>query len=324
MAILRGVWIKCVLIVMAAAASAEVLALKLVDGDVVASYGTCSYRDGPGDTGIIRVTVTFKEAKGHTGGARFVSRAVLLYTYDKNGNLSATSAISDSVSADFVGSHGPVKGDGFYMYIGDRLPWSNAGPVTMAFEVAFRKSAISAWPAVNVRAANYTAGDPIAEITGGVYVDVHNPGSCVVIDPETPPQPPINIAMTAPDWNLGVLPLGEGQKMFTDPAEQLCVTYTGSQVSGKSFIINAGSANGIANNRYRLKNVSESSQLVPYTVTLDSGTSKLTLPNTGSSALPLGSSGRTCFVPTFKTFTDEKVKEGDYGDVLRFNVVTKP
>ncbi len=129
--------------------------------------------------------------------------------------------------------------------------------------------------------------------------------------------------MTAPDWNLGELPEGNGEKIFPNSPDQLCFTYLGAAVSGKQFIINADSANGVAGSRYRLKNLKDASQLVPYNVTLDSGTSNVSLPNASNKSLPLNSSGRTCFVPTFKTTVDSTVKDGDYSDVLTFTVVTK-
>ena len=129
--------------------------------------------------------------------------------------------------------------------------------------------------------------------------------------------------MAAPDWDLGELPEGNGEKIFPSSSDQLCFTYSGTAVSGKQFVINAGSANGVVNNRYRLKNLKDATQLIPYSLTLDSGTSNVSLPNASNKALPLNSSGRTCFVPTFKTTVDPTVKSGNYSDVLTFTVVTK-
>lgn len=164
-----------------------------------------------------------------------------------------------------------------------------------------------------------------AEAKGGAYIALRSSGGCKVLDPEKPPPPlSVDLNVTAPDWNLGELPRGEGEKTFTTSTDQLCFAYTGADVHGKSFVINASNANGTAGNRYRLKNLSDSSQLVPYSVTLDSGAAKVTLPNAANTGLSLDGSGRTCFVPTFKTLVDAKLKEGDYSDVLQFSVVTKP
>ncbi|WP_155740965.1 hypothetical protein [Burkholderia diffusa] len=272
--------------------------------------------------------MNFKAADGHTGGKRFLSRAVLLYSYDSQGNLESSSSMAQSVKMDGIKQRGIYTGQGYTIYFGYGLggSWENPNTVTTNVEIRVSSKAFLDWPGMNVRAGIYTDGDDVGEITGGAYVAIGDvDGKCKVLDPEQRPPPPhINIEMSAADWNLGEVSAGESEKTFTSPAEQLCFTYTGSQVSGKSFIINAENANGIANNRYRLKNVGDSSQLVPYRVILDSGTSKLTLPNTVSSALSLSSSGRTCFVPTFETFVEDRVKEGAYSDVLQFNVVTKP
>ncbi|KAG8150043.1 hypothetical protein BFF94_029820 [Burkholderia catarinensis] len=131
------------------------------------------------------------------------------------------------------------------------------------------------------------------------------------------------INVTAPDWNLGELPRGDGRKTFEKTADQLCFTYSGTGVRGKNFVINASNANGIVNNRYQLKNVADTSQIVPYNVTLDSGASTVSLPNRNSTAVPLSDTGKTCFVPTFNTTLNLGTALGNYSDVLTFNVVIR-
>ncbi|KVT04130.1 hypothetical protein WK47_18635 [Burkholderia ubonensis] len=172
----------------------------------------------------------------------------------------------------------------------------------------------------------YRTSRPVTEIKGAAYIarDGRN-GNCMAAkEPETSAPPlPIQIKVSAPDWNLGELPRGDATKTFTNSAEQLCFTYTGTAVGGKLFVINAGSANGVSGNRYRLKHVEDPTQTVPYKVTLDSGTAKLSLPNGSNTALALNSSGKTCFAPTFETSVGGRVKDGDYVDTLTFTVVTK-
>ncbi|KVN28524.1 hypothetical protein WJ63_12285 [Burkholderia pyrrocinia] len=148
-------------------------------------------------------------------------------------------------------------------------------------------------------------------------------GNCQLIDPTNPPPVSIGINVTAPDWSLGELRRGEGEKVLSSSSDQLCFTYIGAATSGKQFIINAGSANGVAGNRYRLKNLKDATQLVPYSLMQDSGTSNVSLPNASNKSLSLNSSGKTCFVPTFKTTVGPTVDEGDYSDVLTFTVITK-
>lgn len=221
-------------------------------------------------------------------------------------------------------------GNGYFMYTGVTPSgevtdaWDLEIPFAAGVSLNFDKSQIADWPAIAVRAGNFTTGDNVAEITGAVYLSQGGGnGNCRVIDPQKPPPLPIAISVTAPDWNLGELPEGNGEKVFSSGSDQLCFTYSGAATSGKQFIINAGNANGVVSNRYRLKNLNDASQLVPYNVVLDSGTSRLSLPNAGNAAVSLNSSGKTCFVPTFKTTVDPSVKAGDYSDVLTFTVITK-
>lgn len=135
-------------------------------------------------------------------------------------------------------------------------------------------SVIADWPAIGIRAGNYTDGDDVGEVTGVAYIRFgENRGVCnIVVNPEVPP-PPVEITMnmTAPDWNLGDLGQGDSKKTFSDTANQLCFTYPGSVVTGVRFIVNAKNVNGEVANRYRLKNVDDASQFVPYSIKLDGG-----------------------------------------------------
>lgn len=160
----------------------------------------------------------------------------------------------------------------------------------------------------------------------GIYFDLHDfpAKKCQMIKfPSVPVNPDIDIKVTAPDWELGEIRPGEQDISLTSSANQLCLQYTDTQVSNKAFIITASNQNGTINNRYQLQNLSDSSQRIPYQLKLDSGTSQLSLPNSGQASLPLRSGGKTCFLPTFKTSAPQGIKAGDYSDVLTFNIVTK-
>lgn len=214
----------------------------------------------------------------------------------------------------------------YSMYYGSGLDsWYNSDPFIASVAIRIENWKVADWPAIAVRAGNYTNGDDIGEITGAAYIARGDYlGSCrVITDPGVPPPMPIAMAMSAPDWDLGELQEGDSTKTFPNSSEQLCFSYSGASTSGKKFIINAGSANGISGNRYRLKNAKDSTQIVPYSITLDSGISTLTLPNSVNKAISLNSGGRTCFVPTFATSVESTLKGGDYSDVLTFTVVTK-
>ncbi|WP_414442798.1 hypothetical protein [Burkholderia sp. 22PA0106] len=203
--------------------------------------------------------------------------------------------------------------------------WTNAASFVAHYRVLVKNSDFSDWPAIALRAGNYTNGDDAGEKSGVAYIKYgESNGVCeLVTNPEVPPPLDIKIDMTAPDWNLGELPRGDSEKIFPEVANQLCFTYSGPSVKGKRFIINASNANGVVGNRYRLKNMNDTSQTIPYDVAL-SGSSAFALPNEKNVALTMSDSGKTCFVPTFRTTVDNTVKEGDYSDVLTFTVITQP
>ncbi|RQV74571.1 hypothetical protein DF034_30030 [Burkholderia anthina] len=184
---------------------------------------------------------------------------------------------------------------------------------------------IKDWPGISVRAGNYTQGDDIGEVTGAAYFTMaSNNNICTVLDPTNPPPPPPSIVIdtVAPDWDLGELPRGDSQKTLAGASQQLCFKYTGFE-SYRNFVVNATNANGMSGNRYLLRNTSKPEQVVPYNVTLSSGTATFPLPNIGASAIRLNEGNRTCFVPTFKASVGMSAGAGDYSDVLLFTVVTK-
>ncbi|WP_198388269.1 hypothetical protein [Burkholderia ubonensis] len=225
-------------------------------------------------------------------------------------------------------------GGGYVMYHGwggwDGIiypEWNRKEDFTADVELSIDNSVVKDWPAISVRAGNFTDGTiDVGETTGGAYISSVDGGAnpCKVIDPTLPPPPPVSISVdvAAPDWNLGELPQGEGKKTLGGSAQQLCFTYSGLD-SSQRFVINATNANGVTDNRYLLKNASKPTQTVPYSLTLDSGSATFPLPNISSSPVTLNQGNRTCFTPTFMTSVDKAVEEGDYSDVLSFTVVTK-
>lgn len=249
----------------------------------------------------------------------------MVYTYNKNGQMNPSGNAAKKVSLNGVGSYSPFNGDGYVMYHGWDLPqWKNQDPFIANVEVVIDDATVSDWPAISLRGGNYTDSDDVGEIAGGAYVSRSSIGStCQVVDPVKPPPPPVTINVTAPDWNLGELPPGNSEKIFPLLADQLCFTYSGALVNGKTFIINASNANGLVNNRYRLRKIDDPTQEVPYSVKLDRATTTVYLPNVINSALSLDGAGKTCFVPTFTTTVNRGLKPGDYSDVLTFTIVKK-
>ncbi|WP_321959001.1 hypothetical protein [Burkholderia cenocepacia] len=303
-------------------------ALKL--GQVVNGYSNCSWNANPSGSATLKVTLSFKDAPYRPGPPQnpMHSRAIVVYLYDGNGNvIPAKAAQVPTVKMNGANfRYTNILVGGAIMFFHDTVDkdWGRSDAYDADVEILVVREAVSDWPAVSILAVNRYAQDPEGEVTGGAYLSRDgSTDNCYIVDPEKPPPPPFIMSMNAPDWSLGELQAGSVEKTLSAASQQLCFSYSGADVIGKKIVIDASNVNGIASNRYRLKNVKDASQLVPYKVTLDSGTSTLSLPNSTGTALYLNGSGRTCFVPKFNLTVGENVAEGDYSDVLTFTVVTK-
>ncbi|WP_157656046.1 hypothetical protein [Burkholderia ubonensis] len=324
--------IKIALILCTFSISGKASAWKLIAKNISNGYSSCSWRDNGNGTSEISIKFEYKSKDEIGGYLDGFSRAIIVYTYDKNGTPNGSNFwMVDKVFLNDEENPGVWPETTYILYYKPSYLlvggiWQEEKAFVANVKVLIKNSVASEWPAIGVQAAIRTSSDDIGEANGAAYItrDGRN-GSCdVVKEPETSAPPlPIQIKVSAPDWNLGELPQGNATKTFTNSAEQLCFTYTGTAAGGKLFVINAGSANGVSGNRYRLKHVEDPTQTVPYKVTLDSGTAKLSLPNGSNTALALNSSGKTCFAPTFETSVGGRVKDGDYVDTLTFTVVTK-
>lgn len=308
----------------------EASALVLKYSNLSNGYSSCSFKDNGNGTSTLQVTISYKAASGHTDGKSFTSRGVLIYTYDANGKLKTSSTVAKNLTLGGSKSSSAYTGEDYVIYYGSNSPWATSSAVTTTVELQVDNSNIAAWPAVGVRAGNYTNSNDVGESTGLAYLSsTTKGGDCRVLTDASLPPPPVDttITMTAPDWDLGELLRGEETlKTFNASQDQLCFTYDGSKfITYQKFIINASSENGLsANGRYQLRNLEDSSQTVPYTVALNSGSTLVPLPNTQNALLSLSADGRTCFVPTFRTLAEKWVKGGAYSDVLTFTIVAKP
>lgn len=316
-------------IVSVALFSGEASAVVLRLANLSYSYSNCSYTSTSDTVATFKVTIAYKDASGYTGGKTFLSRGILLYAYDGNGVPQGSSLISTNMTLNGAPYSGAYSGDGYTMYYGVSK-WVSPGPITADISFTVLKSKIASWPAVGVRAGNYTTWDDIAESTGLVSIGPSTTGGAckVFVDPELPP-PAVNpiVTMSAPDWDLGVLPRGE-ETTLTLPAtkDRLCFSYDGStSLTNQKYLINATNTNGLsANGSYLLKSLEDSSQTVPYTLTLANSKDSVLLPNTQNRLFSLETGGKTCFTPTFKAQPDKAVKGGAYSDILTFTVVAKP
>lgn len=298
-------------------------------------YSNCTYQDNGNGTSTVGVTISYKSAWGHLGRGNqpFRSRGVLLYTYDKNGNLQPSSVFAQDVYMDGVRHSGRSinRSYGVYYNIAIRAyaSWHVTNAQTVRVTVVLDNRFLTQWPAIGVRAGNVSKVNDIAEITGLAYIGTSSPSSnCKVItEPEILPPPDPKIAMAAPDWNFGELAQGATTKrQLGGTAEQLCFTYD-VQWTGLRYAISASNQNGLSGNgSYQLKHLTSPSDTIPYRLMLKNTATnaEVELPNTRNMISALGNSGRECFDPTFSAETPATAKEGDYSDVLTFTVVARP
>ncbi|WP_128848260.1 hypothetical protein [Burkholderia catarinensis] len=315
--------------------SGEAAALRVVP--ITNGYDSCSWTDNGDGTSTIGVKVFFKAASDYLVGGYLQTRGIQVYRYNDSGHpvMDDKFVVTSRTTLNGVTASSAVHflAEGWSMVMNTNSSnygdWRISEPFTAFVNVVVNNSLVSkVWPALSLLGGSQAAnigGDKVYGDTRAAYVsrDGANGGCQIIIDPTNPPPPVLAINVTAPDWNLGELPRGDGRKTFEKTADQLCFTYSGTGVRGKNFVINASNANGIVNNRYQLKNVADTSQIVPYNVTLDSGASTVSLPNRNSTAVPLSDTGKTCFVPTFNTTLNLGTALGNYSDVLTFNVVIR-
>ena len=319
--------------------SGDTLAIVTAYSNVVAGYSDCTY-EPVGKNLVYSVTINFNPAtRDRIAYGTFRSRAYLLYVYDRNGELywNVDPVIKDEL--DGTPARQAYGETGFIAYYNTgAVPagsWTNASAFSGRVKVTIPSDSIGSWPAIGLRAANVLVSTPgiavfVADESALVYIGPSAKGGiCTFYNEPTAPPPAVTpkVTMTAPDWDLGELPAGE-ETVLTLPAtkDQLCFSYEGSTaITNQKYLINATNTNGFSpTGGYLLKSLEDSSQTVPYTLTLDNSTDSVLLPNAQSRLFSLAAGGRTCFTPTFKAQPDKTVKTGAYSDILTFTVVAKP
>lgn len=305
------------------------MAATLQTVDIIQSYKSCYWHNNGDGTSTIKLAIDFKKAEKYYGKFEWASRGILIYTYDESGKLVPNSNAAIKIQLNDEKNERVYRGNDYFIYYGGKdgtSAWYTKSPFVANMEILIDNSKIAKWPGLVVRAGGYTTGDDVGEIKGGVYFSkMGGTGACTLVDPAVPPLPPpaaITIDVAAPDWNLGELPRGVSEKTLSGLTEQLCFTYTGVD-SSRQFVIDATSENGTSDGKFSLKNVSNASHKIPYSVALDSGVNQFIVPNPGNSPVTLNNGNRTCFVPTFKTSVGGSVDLGNYSDVLTFTIVTK-
>ena len=292
-----------------------------------------SYRDcriiWSGDRLTVSFTVDFKEASGNMAGRTFLSRGIVIYTYDAaakpmlpaaaivsiNGTERSNMAVADDFTLAYAAAAYP------------RAHWMNARAFTAKVIADLYMGTSNYWPAVSVQAANMaqSSWDPVLARTGALYIGPNMSG-CRTIDPAKPPPSPVTteIKVTAPDWDLGELERGkETTRTFATDAQRLCFSYDAKYIEYDKYLISVSNRNGVADNKFLLVNAADGSETVPYTLSFTGGGAPMALPSINGLPLTLGKSGRTCLTPTFKAWADAKIKGGDFSDALTFTITTQ-
>ncbi len=337
------------LLVGSAAASAQQTVPKLqLETGVVSGYSNCTWVKGANGNNTVSVTMRFNQIDA--SDSEFLARGVIIYLYDVKGKL-----ILEPYG------FGPSLGGSAYsrLFLGEDYllftnisatggvgAWANKRGFDARVTAIVPDSVLKQWPAVAFRAANLFNSALKGEDTGVYILPGANGGCQVVKDLVVAPPlaaPRITFDVTAPDWNLGVVPRGfhttcdaESPRCFNSAEYLLCFTTT--SVSGDftntQFVIKATNAQGTRGEDYLLRlaggDPTNPAQSIPYKLLLTEasgrGSTLLPDPNVSGSVIPLlaGLSKRTCFVPTFMTSVSNDAKDGVYFDVLTFTVVAKP
>ncbi|WP_246791994.1 hypothetical protein [Burkholderia perseverans] len=266
--------VEGVIVILLSVFSSPVFSSTMSRQSVVDSYGSCTWRDNGDGSTTVSLVINFKAATAENmgGGGDFRSRTIMIRGYDKNQKIhdggqtgfpvvNALNGISSNYGLNIA--YGEWPGTVLYRDGGDARDgaWHNPNAFSAAVSVTFHGKK---WRAVSVTAGNKgyllaAYDDTFAEEqTGAAYLYPESDGaSCQVVDPIDPPKPPVTIRMFAPDWDLGELPMQYGEKKFTTLIDQLCFTYSGLSGDGVDVIVDADSKNGVVENQYQLKNLSD-------------------------------------------------------------------
>lgn len=259
-----------------------------------------------------------------TGWGMRISRGFLIFQYASNGKAintylpSANITMNGSIPAGDQGRF--TLGNSYLTYGG--IGWSSFSTHSADVVVNVTRADVAI---VAMYPTNFYTNGVIFEKAGAVYFTVSQTTSkCQLLTtPNTPPMI-VNLTMNAPDWDLGEIATGQQQKVMTNNADRLCISYLSTESAGKDFIVNATNANGIVNNRFILKHSLNPTNTLPYTLTLDSMGKRILLPNTDNSSIRFEDSGnQTCFTPTFDLYGSDNQEIGDYTDVITYEIVTK-
>lgn len=311
--------------------SGPVYAYPFIAAPVISGLSNCGVIKNDNGSWQVTFSVDWLDMPANPPGSslnRRVSRGIVIYLYDKKGKSIDGYLPRSSITMNGVipgDSHGIIKFEKGHLAYGNDVTtggWKDFGPHTgkVVVNVARLDVAIMAIRLSNV----YSSAVSYDQAVTVYFTALQTTSTCQqMTNPDTLPVI-VNLTMNAPDWNLGEIATGQQQKVMTNNADRLCISYLSTESAGKDFIVNATNANGIENNRFILKHSLEPANTLPYTLTLDSMGKRILLPNTDNSSIRFEDSGnQTCFTPTFDLYGSDNQEIGDYTDVITYEIVTK-
>ncbi|EKT61995.1 hypothetical protein [Providencia burhodogranariea] len=294
--------------------------------DSVGTYNSCELIDNGDGTSTATVNVTYQY---YTHPEPMLSRAVFLQFYDKYGEYSPKK-ISDSAISLGGTTASSTTGIGMSaLYAGNSGDWKGIKGRTTDFSILVPNSYLEEWQGMALGVADRNiAGNFYLEESGVAYLLYDGDGTCRVIPPEKPPEPPKNIKFkfSLPQlWDLKEIPPGISDVSFSGVrSEEFCIKYDNKQTSDTQFLMTVNSVNEKEND-FNLINNLRPGDTIKYKLLLSDGVNNLLFPsNSGNSYIFNKNDQEVCFFPTFKIDAGSNPKEGQYSDMLNFNIIVNP
>ena len=297
--------------------------------NVISGATNCTTTKTAGNTWQASFTVNWRAMPPGSFGPR-LSRAFVIYQYNSSGNPIADyiRPVNISMNGDKPVTYAAGELNNGYGYLttsasgSTPASWQNYEPNSATVTINVKHADVAM---IAVSPSNDYERFVIRDSSGSIFFSPSlATSSCQWKDFPDSPQEIVNITMNAPNWTLGEIDIGKQQKVLTNSADRLCISYLSTESKGKDFIVNATNANGMVNNRFVLKHDLKPTNTLPYTLTLDSGGKQLLLPNSNNSTVKFDSSAnQTCFTPTFDLYGSDNQEPGDYSDVITYEIVTK-
>lgn len=293
----------------------------------VGLYNSCELMDNGDGTSTATVNVTYY---AYLHADPMAIRAVALYFYNKDGSFSSNKLVSpENISLGGVNASGSQEVGYTTYYSGQTGDWKKVFGITADFSILVPNTHLQEWNAMSLRLVDQDIrGNFYVENRGAAYITYDNKGSCQIIEPSEPPDPPSNVKFEfiLPQlWDLKEIPPGISEVSFSGVrSEEFCIKYDNKQTSDTQFLMTVNSSNEKESNFNLINNLTPE-DTIKYKLLLSDGGNNLLFPsNSGNSYIFNKNDQEVCFFPTFKLDAGSNPKEGQYSDILNFNIIVKP